>query len=143
MIVHGQPFGPGTGHILMDGVHCWGNESSVLQCQHSGWGNHNCDHSKDVSINCTSHKSMAFIWYSLFILNLGQLYIFVKFVQYYLNLSFLCLLSITPLGIISINRKNCHYQYTCIVIALKGSNLCWKFCRHFYTYCWRPFTLWG
>uniref|UniRef100_A0A8W8JKF0 SRCR domain-containing protein n=1 Tax=Magallana gigas TaxID=29159 RepID=A0A8W8JKF0_MAGGI len=56
VIVHGQPFGQGTGHILMDDVRCWGNESSILQCQHSGWGNHNCDHSKDVSINCTSHK---------------------------------------------------------------------------------------
>eukprot|EP00105_Crassostrea_gigas_P044287 XP_019928435.1 PREDICTED: latrophilin Cirl isoform X2 [Crassostrea gigas] len=59
VIVHGQPFGPGTGHILMDDVRCWGNESSILQCQHSGWGNHNCEHSKDVSINCTSHKNIT------------------------------------------------------------------------------------
>lgn len=72
MKLHGQPFGQGTGHILMDDVRCWGNESSVLQCQHAGWGNHNCDHSKDVSVNCTSQKSMAFIYDIFFIVNFGQ-----------------------------------------------------------------------
>lgn len=64
MILHGQPFGQGTGLILMDDVRCLGNESSFLQCQHSGWGNHNCYHSKDVSVNCTSHKSIGFTWYN-------------------------------------------------------------------------------
>lgn len=55
--VHGQPFGLGTGPIHFLNVVCQGNESSIVQCQECGFVNHNCDHAKDVFINCTSHKS--------------------------------------------------------------------------------------
>lgn len=55
--VHGQPFGLGTGPIHFLNVVCQGNESSIVQCQDCGFVNHNCDHAKDVCINCTSHKS--------------------------------------------------------------------------------------
>ncbi|XP_065940920.1 uncharacterized protein [Magallana gigas] len=57
--LHDQPFGRGTGQVYMNGVECQGNESSILQCYHRGWGNHVCDHSKDVSVNCTSYSSIT------------------------------------------------------------------------------------
>lgn len=60
--LYGQPFGRGTGPVHMNGVECQGNESSILQCNHRGWGNHPCDHSRDVSVNCTSYISMFYIY---------------------------------------------------------------------------------
>ena len=45
-------FGRGTGPILLDNVNCFGSESSLFSCGHSGVGNHNCSHSKDASIRC-------------------------------------------------------------------------------------------
>lgn len=55
--LHGQPFGLGTGPIHFLNAVCQGNESSIIQCQDCGFVNHNCDHDKDVCINCSSHKS--------------------------------------------------------------------------------------
>lgn len=59
--LYGQPFGRGTGPVHMNGVECQGNESSILQCNHSGWGNYPCDHSGDATVNCTSYRSMCYI----------------------------------------------------------------------------------
>ena len=45
-------FGRGTGPILLDNVNCFGFESSLFSCGHSGVGNHNCSRSKDASVRC-------------------------------------------------------------------------------------------
>ncbi|XP_038052393.1 deleted in malignant brain tumors 1 protein-like [Patiria miniata] len=45
-------FGKGSGLILLDSVGCNGTESSIDQCDHSGWLNNNCDHSQDVGVTC-------------------------------------------------------------------------------------------
>lgn len=45
-------YGGGSGRIWLDEVDCSGSESSIGECKHSGWGSHDCGHSKDVSINC-------------------------------------------------------------------------------------------
>jgi len=43
----------GTGPIWMDGVQCSGHETSILQCNHYGWGSvHGCDHGMDAGIQC-------------------------------------------------------------------------------------------
>jgi len=47
-------YGPGTGPIWMDDVRCVGNETSIANCPHRGWGSHGCDHQQDVSVSCGS-----------------------------------------------------------------------------------------
>ncbi|CAM4592007.1 unnamed protein product [Lepidochelys olivacea] len=46
-------FGQGRGNIFLDDVQCSGNEYFVWQCQHRGWGIHNCGHSEDASVICS------------------------------------------------------------------------------------------
>ncbi len=45
-------FGQGTGPIMLDGVHCTGNELSLEECPHAPWGQHHCDHMEDAGVAC-------------------------------------------------------------------------------------------
>ena len=47
-------FGRGEGKIWMDEVQCTGNESSFKECNHQGWGSHNCGHREDAGVMCTT-----------------------------------------------------------------------------------------
>ncbi|XP_045686223.1 soluble scavenger receptor cysteine-rich domain-containing protein SSC5D isoform X2 [Phyllostomus hastatus] len=48
-------YGPGTGPIWLDDVHCKGTETSLSDCPAGAWGQHNCDHEEDVGLTCTGH----------------------------------------------------------------------------------------
>lgn len=71
----GAYFGEGQGEILMDNVDCSGKENDIAECSFSGWGNHNCGHSKDVSVKCNKRKILSCC---------GRLFILVN-LECYLN----------------------------------------------------------
>uniref|UniRef100_A0A3Q1I898 SRCR domain-containing protein n=1 Tax=Anabas testudineus TaxID=64144 RepID=A0A3Q1I898_ANATE len=50
--------GEDTGQIWLDDVDCSGNESSLTECQHNGFGKHNCRHSKDAGVVCSGEESV-------------------------------------------------------------------------------------
>ena len=45
-------FGQGHDQIWLDNVHCTGSEGSLDQCEHNGWGAHNCGHYEDAGAVC-------------------------------------------------------------------------------------------
>ncbi|TDH06411.1 hypothetical protein EPR50_G00132870 [Perca flavescens] len=50
-------FGQGTGPIWMDNVACKGNESLLSECEHTGFGTHNCNHGEDAGVICSDDLS--------------------------------------------------------------------------------------
>ena len=50
----GATHGQGTGPIWLDDLACSGSESHIYNCRHLGWGNNDCSHSRDASVQCTS-----------------------------------------------------------------------------------------
>lgn len=52
----GYRYGAGSGMIWLDDVQCNGTETNIADCQHRGWGVHNCGHGLDVSVSCPSVK---------------------------------------------------------------------------------------
>ena len=50
----------GTGQIWLNNVQCLGNETSLEQCSHNGFGNHNCYHSLDIGVECIG-KGLCYI----------------------------------------------------------------------------------
>ncbi|XP_047657106.1 deleted in malignant brain tumors 1 protein-like [Tachysurus fulvidraco] len=48
-------FGQGSGEIWLNNVQCSGNESTITQCSHRGFGKHNCGHGEDSGVICSDN----------------------------------------------------------------------------------------
>jgi len=59
-------YGSGSGQIWLSNLRCTGNEYSLAECQHNGWGVHSCDYRGDVSIVCGNCKSNCVLNTDLF-----------------------------------------------------------------------------
>ena len=46
----------GVGVVWLEGVGCHGNESRLTECQLSGWGLSQCDHTQDIGITCDGNR---------------------------------------------------------------------------------------
>ena len=57
--LRGSQVPDGTGQIWLDNVRCTGNEQSLINCSHNGWGYHNCRHYQDAGVECTSGKMIT------------------------------------------------------------------------------------
>ena len=47
-------FGQGSGQIWLDDVNCYGYESRLDYCTASSYGNNNCHHYEDASVQCVT-----------------------------------------------------------------------------------------
>ena len=54
-------FGAGDGPIWLDDVDCNGSEDSIFDCQHRGFGVHNCVHTEDIGIICGECHTIMYI----------------------------------------------------------------------------------
>ena len=45
-------FGQGIGQIWLDEVQCGGDESSISECVHREWGDHDCSHYSTAGVVC-------------------------------------------------------------------------------------------
>ena len=49
-------YGQSSGRIWLDNVNCIGNEGTIGNCSHRGWGIKDCGLFEDASVNCTAGK---------------------------------------------------------------------------------------
>ncbi|NXR01630.1 DMBT1 protein, partial [Sagittarius serpentarius] len=52
-VAPGARYGEGMGQIWLDEVNCTGEESDLSKCQARPWGEHNCQHVEDASVECS------------------------------------------------------------------------------------------
>lgn len=52
MAASGAAFGQGTGLVLINGLQCFGNETSLIQCPGADFVSSSCPHSRDIGVTC-------------------------------------------------------------------------------------------
>ncbi|XP_040920255.1 deleted in malignant brain tumors 1 protein-like [Toxotes jaculatrix] len=46
-------YGRGQGQVWLDDIECTGEEKSLGECPHRGFGEHDCDHNEDAGVECS------------------------------------------------------------------------------------------
>ena len=59
-------FGRGTGMIWLDDLRCSGEEEGLNDCMHRGIGQHNCGHSEDAGVACSSGENTCMVVHAHF-----------------------------------------------------------------------------
>ena len=54
--IHDALFGPSSGRIWLDNVNCIGNEGTIGNCSHSGWGVGYCTQRRAASVKCDAGR---------------------------------------------------------------------------------------
>ena len=53
-------YGEGSGEVWLDNLNCVGNESTIGECSHRGWGIEYCyRHFEDAGVKCSSGNLLA------------------------------------------------------------------------------------
>ncbi|NWQ92231.1 DMBT1 protein, partial [Burhinus bistriatus] len=58
-VAPGVRYGEGTGQIWLDEVNCTGEERDLSECRARPWGEHNCHHVEDASVECSDSSITA------------------------------------------------------------------------------------
>ncbi|XP_065715711.1 scavenger receptor cysteine-rich domain-containing protein DMBT1-like isoform X2 [Patagioenas fasciata] len=58
-VAPGTRYGPGTGPIWLDELNCTGDERDLWECPARPWGEHNCHHVEDASVECSDSNITA------------------------------------------------------------------------------------
>ena len=51
----------GFGDVILDDVHCVGDETSMFDCQHGEFGVHDCNDAEDASVVCEDTGNLTII----------------------------------------------------------------------------------
>ena len=72
----GGQVSPGSGKIWLEGVGCSGEEKNLSRCSLQNWGIHDCNHSKDAGVECTSTgKILTLNYFNIFLIRCTSFYI--------------------------------------------------------------------
>ncbi|KAM4598236.1 scavenger receptor cysteine-rich type 1 protein M160-like [Polymixia lowei] len=58
-VEHGADYVQGNGQRWMTGVQCLGNERSLTQCSHEGFGRHECQQTANAAVRCSAMVRLA------------------------------------------------------------------------------------
>ena len=55
-------FSQGTGPIFLDEVACTADDQSLVECSHRGWNVHDCGHTEDAGVICSTSPAPGNIY---------------------------------------------------------------------------------